>query len=147
MKKSDIIQAVKDYYNERVNSLDSSVQDMREDADLDESNTMDPEDLSHANESKDMEMRLKLQAINAKEILTRLETFGQDDKSVIEPGAVVKTSGPWFLVGVSAPKISIGKQEVYSLTEDAPAYAGMQGKKKGDTIKLGNNTYTIKDVL
>ena len=127
--------------------MQGSVNEMKEDADLDESNTMDPEDYSHAAESKDMELRLQLEAVNSMELMARLDTFNDKDHDIIENGAVVKTDGPWFLIGVSAPKINLGKQIIYALTEQAPIFASIQGKKKGDTIKLGNNSYTIKDIM
>ena len=61
-------------------------------------------------------------------------------------GALIETDKKFFLVGVSSPAIHVHDKELICFSTEAPIFHALEGKKKGDTFKLGNDTHTIKNV-
>ena len=67
--------------------------------DIDEDDTLDPEDFSHQYESGEMEQLMKVHLNKAKRCLDVLKSMDFSEKTLVEPGAYVETNKFNFLVG------------------------------------------------
>jgi hypothetical protein len=64
----------------------------------------------------------------------------------VEPGAVVVTDQRVFFISVSIEEVSVGDHKVFGLSTEAPIYAQMRGKVKGDSFTMNQHTYRILDL-
>jgi hypothetical protein len=64
----------------------------------------------------------------------------------VEPGAVVVTDKRVLFVCVSIEEVEVGGHKVFGLSTEAPIYARMRGKKKGEEFKMRDITYKILDL-
>ena len=147
MTKGEILQEVIAHFEDTIANFSVSMDEHKQQYDLDETETTDPEDMSHQTVSRDMEMRLQLQADEARNNLALVKEFAGKDLNSVEYGALLETDKKWFLVGVSAPVqvLKSGKQLV-SFSTEAPVYSKLEGLKEGESFELGNEKYKIKKV-
>lgn len=143
MNKSEILKLVKTQLENNVMELNNSLDTYRSGTDMDEGDTRDPEDFSQQTESRDMVLLMQQQLDNANSQLARLETYGKNQSTSVEPGAVVETDRNLFFIGLSIPSFQAGDKEIIGISPESPAYAVIKGKEEGDTFKLGNNEHTI----
>jgi len=61
-------------------------------------------------------------------------------------GAVVHTDKMTFFPSVSIENFDVEGESLFGISQKAPIYKEMQGKKKGDTFSLNDRTYKILDV-
>lgn len=64
----------------------------------------------------------------------------------VEPGAVVVTNQRIFFVCVSIEEVEVGDAKVFGLSTEAPIYARMRGKKKGESFEMRGINYQVLDV-
>ena len=64
----------------------------------------------------------------------------------VEPGAVVVTDKRVLFVCVSIEEVEVGGHKVFGLSTEAPIYARMRGKNKGEEFKMRDITYKILDL-
>jgi len=64
----------------------------------------------------------------------------------VEPGAAVVTDKRIFFVCVSIEEVSVGAHKVFGLSTEAPIYAKMRGKKKGESFDMNGMVYQVLDV-
>jgi hypothetical protein len=62
-------------------------------------------------------------------------------------GAIVETDKMTFFPSVSLEQFKVGENELFGISREAPIYAEMQGKKKGDSFSMKGQTYKIIDVF
>lgn len=62
-------------------------------------------------------------------------------------GAVVKTDQMTFFPSVSIEKFEVEGKELFGISQKAPIYKEMKGKKKGESFTLNGRTYRILDVF
>jgi hypothetical protein len=67
-------------------------------------------------------------------------------KTKAEVGAVVVTNKLTFFISVSVEKVEVDGGVVYGISAQAPIYAAMEGKEKGDKFKYNEAEYEIEDV-
>lgn len=65
---------------------------------------------------------------------------------VIDLGAVVCTDQRNFLIGPSIEEFQADGRTFQGLTPEAPMFAAMCGKRKGDRVDFGGTAYTVLDV-
>lgn len=144
--KSEILQYLMNTISESILSFQESIKELKGVSDLDESQTIDRDDLSKQGESTDMEMRLNLQLRNAEEDLKAVKNALEQQCDKIQQGALIKTDKRWFFVGVSNPSINVNGQSLISFSTSAPVYKKVEGMKAGDTFKLGDKTFAIEKI-
>jgi hypothetical protein len=147
MEKSDIINLISEHLENNINELSKSLEDYRSGSDLDESDTRDMEDFSQQSEQKEMQYQMQIQLDHVQSNLIRLNDLAKGDFSVAKPGAIVDTDKNLFLLGISVPPMPVGDKELIGLSPESPAFGIINGKSAGDHFELGNNTYTIKNIL
>jgi hypothetical protein len=64
----------------------------------------------------------------------------------VKAGAVVQTNRQIFFVSVSIERVEVNGTEIFGLSTEAPIYAEMKGKIKGDAFVMNNMEYQIIDI-
>ena len=64
----------------------------------------------------------------------------------VEVGAVVSTDQRNFIIGPSIEEFEADGRTFQGLTSEAPMFAALRGKRKGDHVVFGGTTYHVLDV-
>lgn len=147
MDKARILSKIIDEQTKIISNLHASAQEYKTESEMDEDNTLDPDDYTRQNTAKDMQLRFEKMLQEAKQSLKFLEDSIQNVKNKIEPGALAETNKNYFFVGVSVPIFKIEDKEVISFSETAPIYKSVKNKKIGDIFEIGKNNFEIKRIL
>lgn len=136
MSREEIMEIVSKQLQNNIDELANSLENYRSASDLDEGDTKDMEDFSQQSESIDMQRQLQIQLDHAKDLLATLN----------EAGELVATDKNWFILGLPIPSMHIGDKELIGVSPESPAYTVIKDKSKGETFKLGNNTYKVLSI-
>lgn len=147
MKRNEIISKIIEEQQKIIENLQNSVNQYKSESDMDEDNTSDPDDFARQTEAKDMQLRFEKMLAEAKQNLAFMENEVDSSHSELESGALIETDKNWLFVGISAPQFKFDGKDVVSFSEDAPIFSKVKGKKTGDTIEIGNNSFEIKSVM
>jgi hypothetical protein len=112
-------------------------------ADLDEEDTLDPEDYSHQSESGRIALNLKVQLRKAEAELEFLKQLDDSPKDEIGPGALVQLDDRFLYISIATLPIVHEGHQVISISTEAPIYPLIKLKQKGDRIKLGKDNHEI----
>lgn len=143
MEKKDKIQMLIDQQQSAMEELTRSMEDFRDDADLDEDDTLDPEDFSQQTMAKESQLRLKQQLARVRADMDLLNQFAKTNCDIVEPGALIQTDTDWFLVGISVGGYQGEGFAFRSISADSPAFRELQGKKINDRFSLNSHLFTI----
>ena len=146
MEKEKILQLIALHLEGNVRELNKSLEDYKNASNLDEGDTIDPEDYSQQAEQKEMSYQMQIQLDNAQSGLSRLKDFSGKTFSVAKAGALIETDKNWILLGVSIPSLQVGNKELLGISPESPAFAVINGKAKGESFNLGKNSFTILEV-
>lgn len=76
-----------------------------------------------------------------------LSTINPEDvKSVVEPGALVRTNMGVFFVATSVGEVSVGDGKVFVISPISPLIQAMLGKSKEDKVVLNGREFEILDI-
>ena len=137
MDKAKILSAIIDEQEKVINNLKASIERYKQESNMDEDNTLDPDDYARQNEAKDMQLRYENMLKSAKHNLNFLEDSKTKINDKIEAGTVIETDKTYIFVGVSAEK------DVISVSEDAPIFKTLKAKKIGENLEFGKNSFKI----
>ena len=140
--KQEIIDEIIKHQTDLINILESEKNASKELADIDEEDTIDPEDLSHQVENKEMEHLLNHQLDQARQDLKAIRSLNTSPADDVRPGAMVYTEDQIFFIGVATIPFEYKGHTVVGISPGAPIYPFIKGKKAGDRI-----TYPSKDCL
>jgi len=146
MQKQEIFHQVRTSLENNIEELTRAMDSYNSASDLDESDTRDMEDFSQQDESKEMGRHMQVQLDRAREALVTLDELNGDEITTAKAGALIETSDTYFLLGISFPALHTGDKEVIGVSSVSPAFGELNGKAKGDKFKLGDKSFTIKDV-
>lgn len=145
--KKKIITLIENQLNKSLKSFEASEEVLKDSADLDEESTRELDDYSQQSSDQDMQQRLQLQTANVEEKIDWMERNASISQQTVQPGALVETKDEYFFIGIALPtNIEAEGKKVTGISEDAPVYASIEGKKKGEEITLGNQTYKIINI-
>jgi len=119
----------------------------REAADLDEESTLDPEDFSQQDQSRESARNLEIRVNRAKQALDSFLNLPTETKGKVEPGALVLTDSLNFYIGISTQQFQLDGKTFVGLNTDAPVYKSLENKKAGDTVEFNGKKYRIEEVL
>ena len=146
MERKEILEKIEQALERNLHELNHALNDYEAASNLDEGDTMDPEDLSQQTEYKEMQMRMRVQIDQTKAQIDRLKELSGKSTTTAENGAIVVTRKNEIFIGVSFATLHIDGKEVVGITTESPVYASLRGKSKGDTFKLGKEEYTIEAI-
>lgn len=146
MTKSEIITLLISKQEELIKKLKSSVRGYKTASDMDEDNTLDPEDYSHQGEAKEMQFRFEKRVLDAEQDYKKLLTYIDKTNIDVEPGALIETDQGYFFIGLALPSFIADGKEVICVSEKAPLYQDLKNCKSGDVVSVGQKSYTIISV-
>ncbi|WP_353086744.1 hypothetical protein [Flavobacterium sp.] len=126
-----------------IQQIENSVKRYKLATDLDDNDTLDPEDYARQSEAAEMQLRYEQLLRQAKEMETFMREQHCKKYTIIQLRALVETETYYIYVGISIPTFKWKDKTVITLSEKAPAYAEMRGKKAGDTIEFGAKRHKI----
>jgi hypothetical protein len=115
--------------------------------DIDETDTIDPEDLSHQTEAGEMKLLFEKQLFRAEDELEHLKNMNIEKKMFVEAGAYVSTEKFHFFVGHATMPFDFEGKHIVGISVDSPIYPTMKGKHKGDSFSHAGNDYMILDII
>ena len=143
MDKKSVRMRLKDELETALTDLRSEIAAVHDGVDIDEGDTLDPEDYSHQSESSSLELNL-IQRVNG--IERQLEIAGglsTEDMTTIGPGALVITSNHYLYISVAAHPFTIDKHLIVPISVDSPIYPKIKSNAVGDTILMGESEEKI----
>ena len=147
MEKQTVKERIMAVQTSLMEDLMAQVPARMEAADMDEADTMDPEDFSQSDAQSNFARELNLQVgetQRALEFLHNIPTSEQHD--AITVGSLVTTNKYTFYIGIGAEPFEMEGRTIVGLSPKAPLFGVMRGKKKGDTFGYGSANYEILDV-
>lgn len=143
-------QLVKNFLIEQQATLIKELQDQTNTihtmVDIDESDTMDPEDLSHQYESHEMEQMIKIQKNRAERGMEVIASLDISPKTCVEVGAIIDTESLTFIIGYATLPFELEGRRFVGISTNSPIYAMMGGKKANDSFTYAGNNYTITNI-
>jgi len=146
MKKDEILQLVAQEMEKNITEMRNSLHDYEEASNIDEGDTVDPENFSQQSENKEMQYVMQAKLDGALATLEQLQEFSGKSFSTAKSGALIETDKNYFLLGISFPAVKVGNKELLGISNESPAFNVINGMSVNDTFKLGTNTFTIKAI-
>jgi hypothetical protein len=112
-------------------------------SDLDENDTLDPEDYSTQTVSNVMVDLLKEQIAKTEKDLERIHQIDFSPKEEASVGALVTTDMFNFFLGVATVPFLYEHKQIVGVSVSAPIFVNIKGKKVGDTFTFSGHQYNI----
>ncbi|WP_396188339.1 hypothetical protein [Flavobacterium sp.] len=146
MNKIKILEQIVKEQSKTLANLTASIQKYKSASDMDEDDTLDPEDYSHQGEAREMKMRMEQLLLKESKNLELIEKCMSIENEEVAFGALLDLDSKYLFVGVSIHPFSFEGKEVYSISTEAPIFQLIKGKKVNELIELGTNSYIIKSI-
>lgn len=146
MNKIKILEQIVKEQSKTLANLTASIQKYKSASDMDEDDTLDPEDYSHQGEAREMKMRMEQLLLRESKNLEIIEKCLSIENEEVAFGALLDLDSKYLFVGVSIHPFSFEGKEVYSISTEAPIFQLIKGKKVNELIELGTNSYKIKSI-
>ncbi len=135
-----------DRQSELINNFSGEIEEMEENM-YNRDNTPSQTDRNEAAEQLTMlnEMKKELDFLKYEmQILRGIDI--EKERNEVEMGSVVVTDKRTFFVCVSIEEVEAEGKKVFGLSTEAPIFAAMRGKTKGETFDMNGIKYDILDV-
>jgi hypothetical protein len=129
-----------------INEINEKIVTTHSMVDVDESDTIDSEDLSHQTESMLTEQLFKVKLQKAENDLQLLHKINFDVKTKVEPGALVKTEMFHFIVAMATVPFDLDGIHIIGISSESPIYSEMKGLEKGESFNFTDKSYTILEI-
>lgn len=146
MNKQALKEALISFQQKSIANLTEKISTTHSMVDVDESDTIDPEDLSHQSESLQSEQLFKQQLSKARQDLKLIESIDFSLKRFVEPGAFIQTEKFNFLVACATTPFDFDGFHITGISVDSPIYKEMKGLTKGAQFDLSGNKYQIIEI-
>lgn len=146
MTKEEIITALAQAQSNVLNDLQKAINVYESASDIDEDDTIDPEDFSHQTEAKDMQLRLEEKLKREENTLAILNKLKNKQVQSVETGALVETDKYYFYIGVATHPLEINNKKVVGISQNAPIMTALKGKKIGEQVSVGNVNHIILNI-
>lgn len=146
MNKIEIIDKILNFQEELLNKSQVNLNTIHSEADIDEMDTLDPEDFSHQSEATELEHLLKMQSTHFEVTINALQKFKTLNVNNIESGALVETNDYIIVVGTSFKPFSLNNKTVLGIELNVPFYQEIKDLSVGDTFVLKDKTQTINKI-
>lgn len=145
--KTEIINLIAEEQKKIIANLEESVSRYKSASNLDDNNTHDPEDFSHQDEAKDMQLRFEQRLNEARINLDAISEMDNVIHTEIENGALVETQDNFIFIGISVPIFKHNGKDIITVSGQAPIFQELKGKKINDTLTIGNKSYTVLKIF
>lgn len=147
MNKEKLIQTMIQLQRELTNEFADKISTVHSMVDLDEGDTLDPEDFSHQHTSGEMEQLMRVQLNRAQRCLDKLATMDFTNKKTVQPGAYIETEEFNCLVCFATAPFECCGKTIIGISQDSPLYAAMLGKHENDSFSFAGKKYTLSTIL
>lgn len=144
--KSDIIAQLIDQQEQAIKELEIAYKRQMEDADLDETNTIDDDDYSQQSAGMDLVSFYQDQRQIAERNIANLKQYQFMSNNKVGEGALVTTNDKKYLFGAPFKNLKYGDTEVIGISVDSPAYKNNEGKVVDQMLKLGEHEKQIQSI-
>lgn len=145
MDKTQLITAINFQLNEKLNELSIYSDDLMNSLQREEKSTAgDKHDTGRAMIHLEQE-KLQNQLKETKTQIQRIKSLEQNKNNTktIDYGSFVKTTGPFFLIGIGLGKITSNKRTVFCIGIETPIGKQLKGLKKDDCFDFIGKTEKI----
>lgn len=146
MNKQKIKETLIGIQQEKLKELMDRVGALIAEIDIDDNDTIDPEDLSHHTESNELLQLFRKQLEKCKTDLNFLQHINVDTHDKIQAGSIVSTQEFNFFIGHTFPPINWEDGRLIGISTDSPFYEVLKTKSAGETFEFNNHNYTILTV-
>ncbi|WP_339889214.1 hypothetical protein [uncultured Flavobacterium sp.] len=146
MNKKSIIKKIIEEQENVISQLEKSVLMYSVSSDIDEDDVIDPEDFSHQNEAKEMQLRYEQMLIQAKKNKDFLLSIQNNKCNSIQVGALIETDELYIFIGISIPQFELNNKNVISISDQAPIYNDIKDKNVGDIVSLASYKNKILNI-
>lgn len=147
MNKEGLIATLREQQISLVHEFQEKISTLHSLVDVDELDTLDPEDFSHQFESGEMEQLMRVHLKNAKHQLDALDSIDFSLKSTVREGACVVTDHFTCIIAFASPPFKYDGKIIIGISKDSPIYAAMMGLKEGDQFNCGGNSHRILQII
>jgi hypothetical protein len=133
-------------YEHIITELKEELATKKGSSDLDENDTLDPEDYSTQTVSNVMVDLLQEQIAKTKKDLERIQQIDFSPKEEAIVGAIVTTDMFNFFLGVATVPFLYEHKQIVGVSVSAPIFVNIKGKKVGDTFTFSGHLYTIHSI-
>lgn len=133
--------------NTALSDLRSEIASVHAGVDIDEEETLNPEDFAHQSESSNLELSLIHRVAVLESQLAIAHVLPTRTMPTIGPGSLVITSNHYLYVSVAAHPFVIDKHMVVPISLDSPIYPKMKSNTVGDNIMMGETEEKIIAIL
>lgn len=147
MEKQKLIQACSDYLKEKINSLNSIINEVYE-----SSNAESKSSAGDKHETAKAQMQLEIEKLGTqlKEAEGQLAEFKKINFNKtfqsIEQGSLVETNKGYFFIAGSVGKLTIDDKTVFVISNKSPLAIAFTTKQQGDSLNFNGVEYTIMSI-
>jgi hypothetical protein len=143
MNKIDLKESIIESKKQLISELKEKIASSLTMVDIDESDTIDPEDLSHQSESLELKNLFEQKLKRAEIELDFLIHMDFSKKNEADKGALVSTESFHFLIGYATMPFEFDGKRIIGISVDSPIYPHIKGKIVGDNFSYSENKYKI----
>ncbi len=146
MDKNELKKIMISNYENIITELREELATKKGSSDLDENDTLDPEDYSTQTVSNVMVDLLKEQIAKTEKDLERIKQIDFSAKEEATVGALVTTDMFNFFLGVATVPFLYNNKQIVGVSVNAPIFVNIKGKKAGDSFTFSGHLYTIHTI-
>lgn len=146
MNKENLKNRLLDLQHTTISDLSEKISTTHSMVDVDETDTIDPEDLSHQVESSVTENLFKQQLQKARLDLDLLDHIDFSKKVKVEPGAFVQTEKFNFIVACATTPFDHEGKHIIGISIESPIFKEMKDREVGESFTISGNSYTILSI-
>lgn len=143
MNRKELIDKIAEEQQKIVDNLKVSVDRYKNASDIDEDNTLDPDDFSRQTEAKEMQLHFEKLWTDAQAVHAFILSEKEQEHPDIEVGSMIETDKAYMFVGASLPVFHLNEKSVLCFSDDAPIFTQLKNKSVGDTLMVGSQEHKI----
>lgn len=148
MNKEEVLEAMESLFVQQLNEVEEQLHSIAESkAQETKSSAGDKFETARALMQREEE-KLNGQYLRIRQQLDQLKVFKQQSKHSdrVQVGRLVICDQASFFIGLPVGRVAVGPDFVFAVSTDAPIGKLLIGKRSGDLVQLGNNSYSILSI-
>jgi hypothetical protein len=146
MNKIALQKALMSQQESLIRAIQEKIESSNTMSDIDETDTLDPEDFSHQTEAGELKIVFEQKLKKAQADLEVLRKIDFSPKKTAESGALITTEHFHFFLGFASIPFDFENKKIVGISIESPIYSFMKGKVKGDTFSYSSNNYQILNI-
>ena len=114
------------------------------DAKIDRSRAIDDQDRSQAEQNSKLAAKFECPIHTHEQTLKRISVLDFGPKTVVEPGALVKFAGKYFVIATATSVFECQGHKIMGISPEAPIYKYLEGLEEGESFDFNEKTQTLE---